>query len=262
MDLAKRLGVHVPAKTECRRIFIEKGRFAGVQITNRGSMISATAGILGCSLRYAQAKANYTGTTWFWKKKTPPQPKGWRFTLALTVHKEAIPPGMLSRWVWQEAGAPVLEVECVNPEDYQQTSSDQRILYIRTLMPYSAESLKPEFQRLVAARMFRQLMEVLPFIEFHLTRIYPDFRFGKEDPRSQATLQELHDLYGFKSVDLIPNNLLMFDGKGLGCLTGIDGLFTASEESYPSLGSLGGTVAAIQSVSWLAHRSGLFGPFP
>lgn len=262
MELGKRLGVHVPAKTECRRIFVEKGKFAGVQITNRGSMISATAGILGCSLKYAQAKVNYTGTTWFWKKKTPPQPKGWRFTLALTVHKEAIPPGMLSRWVWQETGAPVLEVETVNPEDYQKTASDERILYVRTLMPYTTESLKPEYQRKVAARMMRQLIEVLPFLEFHLTRIYPDFRFGRENPNIETTFQELRDLYGFKTLDAIPNNLLIFEGKGLGNQTGIEGLFAASEESFPHLGSLGGTVAALQSVAWLSHQSGLFGPFP
>jgi hypothetical protein len=268
LNMAKRLGVHVPAKTECRRIFIERGRFAGVQITSRGSMISAGGGILGCSLNRAYSKATYTGRNWFHQGKKPPTPLGWKFTLALTVHKEAIPPGMLSRVVWKEKDAPVLELEVVNPADYQMPDGDNRVLYIRTVMPYTLESLKIQFQRLLSARMLRQATEILPFLEFHMTRLYPDFRLVKEaEAGNQAEIRmdlpsnELSEIYQFASLEEIPDNLLVYGGKGLGSTTGVDGLFIASEESYPSLGSFGGVVAALESTAWLAHRTGMAGPF-
>jgi hypothetical protein len=273
VNLANRLGVHIPPKVECRRLFIDKGRFTGVQVTSRGNMISTGGGILGCSLEKAYSRASYTGRSWFRRKKKPSAAIGWKFTLAFTVHKEAIPNGILSRLVWQEAGAPPLEIEIVAPADYNVDEPDHRIIYLRTLMPFTLESLKPEFQRLKAGRMMRQLMDILPFIEFHVTRIYPDFReggveggpFGLADNSGEADEDappnELTELYGFTTLEAIPDNLKMYDGKGVGSTTGIEGLFVASEESYPALGNLGPTVAALESAAWLAHQSGLAGPF-
>lgn len=274
VNLARRMGVHVPIDVECKRIFFEKGRFSGVQVGNRGSMISGGAGILGCSLEKAYQKATYAGRSWLVRKKRGLRPQGWKFTLAFTVHKEAIPNGMLSRVIWQENKSPFLEIEVVDPKDYSMSEDDSRVIYARTLMPYTAESLKPEFQRLIAARIMRQLTEILPFLEFHVMRIYPDFRLGMGLENSlklvsykghtesgNSSKNELSEVYGFTSLDAIPENLLMFTGEGLGSSTGIDGFFIATDESYPHLGNLGPTVAALESVAWLAHRSGLAGPF-
>ena len=268
LEIANRLEVHIPAKTECRRIFIEKGRFVGVQITNRSSMIPVKGAILGCSLAKAYAKANYTGRNWFRRGKAPLTPQGWKFTLALTVHKEAILPGMLPRFIWKEKESPVLEVEVVNSSDYGGSKTENRIIYLRTIMPYSAESLTTEYQRLMGSRMLRQVMEILPFLELHLVHIYPDFRLSAEnskisgaDVRMDSSSRDLTLHYGFASLEDIPDNLLIYSGKGFGSKTGIDGLFIAAESSYPGLGSLGGTVAALESVAWIAHKSGLSGPF-
>ncbi len=271
MKLAKRLGVQVLPNTEFRRLFINKGRFAGVQVTNRGNMISVGGGVLGCSLNYAYERMTFSGTNLFRRRKRPLVPDGWRFTISMIVHQEAIPPGMLKRVFWREKNAPIIEIEIVDPQDYGQNDLQHRILYLRTVMPFHPDSLKLEYQRIIAGRMLRQVTEIAPFLEFHVTRIYPDFRVGRNldsilgvAPKTENVVpseeNELNEVYGFTSLDKIPENLLVYSGSGVGSSTGIDGLFLASNESYPELGSLGPTVAALESVSWLAHRSGFPGP--
>ena len=278
LSLARRLGVHVPIKTECRRIFIEQGRFAGVQIANFGNMISSHAGILGCPLDKAYPSITYTGRHWFHRKRKGPAKVGWKYTLALTVRKEAIPKGMLSRLIWQEPGAPALEIEVVNPTDYKAdyriTNTDHRIIYLRTVMPYTDESLTIEYQRLISARMVQKVTEIIPFLEYHINQIYPDFRKAgqqkvlfhlpqkasepqKENEREHGL--ELQELYGFSSLEMIPSNLLVFDNdsKGIGFKAGIEGLYVASDESYPHLGEFGATVAAFEAIAALGDRLGL-----
>ena len=272
LEVARRIGVHIPVKTDCRRLFVERGRFVGVQVTNRGSMISVHGGILGCSLNQALNRMVFTGRHWFRGKKTPVKPQGWKFTLALTVHQEAIPARLLPRAVWQEEGAPPLEIEVVSPADYGLTEADHQIIYIRTVMPYTLESLKVEYQQLIGARMMRQLTEIIPFLEFHVIQVYPDFRVmktanapfgdGSKEAAAQGdeALKEWELVYGFSTLDQIPDNLLLYGKEGVGASSGMEGLFIASNEAYPQLGSLGPTVAALESVAWIAHRSGLAGP--
>ncbi len=256
LRLARRLGAHVPPKAECRRVFIDDGRFVGVQVASRGSMISGRAAALGCSVSLARESFAVSGRSLFHKLSPPPVPSGWRFTLALTVGIEAIPPGMTTRSVWQESGAPILELEVVDPEDFgvrQAGRQEVRILNLRTVLPFTQESLAPAYQRLIAARMLRQAGELLPFLDRHLVSVYPEFR--------SPQLGELSEVYGFPLPELVPENLRVHSGKGMGARTGYEGLFVVSGESFPELGTLGPTVAAIESVAWLAHRSGLAGPF-
>lgn len=250
--LAKRLGAHVPPKGECSRIFIEDGKLVGVQITHQGTMIGASGAILGCSIGQAREYMSITGKSWFSRLKPVPVPAAWRFTLAMTVHAEAIPPGMSRRTIWKETGAPVLEIEVAHPGDYVLDEPEHRLLFARTLLPYTREGVRPDFQRLISARMLRQLTELIPFLEYHLVRLYPDFR-NENTEMSQA--------FGFASPEMIPENLRVYSGPGVGSRSGIDGLFVASNESFPALGSFGGTVAALESIAWLAHRTGLSGPF-
>lgn len=252
LRMAERLGVHIPAKAECKRIFIEKGRFVGVQIANQGNVIGARGGVVGCALSHAKERMVISGRNWVHRLKASNRPDGWKFTLALTVHAEAIPPGLSRRTIWQEPGAPALEIEVADPSEYQVDEPESRILFMRTLLPFRQETLDVGYQRVVAARMMRQLTELIPFLEYHVARVYPDFRV-ENDQFDQA--------YGFASIDLIPDNLRVYSGTGLGSRSGIEGLFLANNEAFPWVGSLGPSVAAIEATAWLAHRSGLSGPF-
>jgi hypothetical protein len=273
LNIARRQGVHIPLNTECKRIFIEKENFIGVQVSNRGNMISARGGVLGCSYARASQQMVFGSRSWYPHRRKKATPSGWKFTVALTVHKEAIPNKIMKRSVWKEANAPSLEIEIVDPSDYNGNRSDQRVIYLRTVMPYSTESLNTRYQRITAARMLRKLTEIIPFIEFHVIQIYPDFRMGSDMSEtlrvipevSASTPQfredELKVVFGFSSLEEIPDNLLVYQDENLTSETGIDGLFRVSSESYPGLGSLGPIVAGLEAVSWLAHRSGLAGPF-
>lgn len=252
LRLARRLGAHVVESSECKRIFVENGRFVGIQLAQKGNMTGGGAAILGTSLSQVADKINYSGKSLLRQLKSGPAPVGWRFTIALEVHAEAIPPGMASRLVWKEAGSPALELEHAPPGEYGGRNAGNRYLFLRAMMPFTLKSLEPEPQRLMAARMLRQAMELLPYLEYHIVRIFPDFR----EPGEAA----LGEAYGFSTLEEIPDNLRVFSGPGTGSFSGIDGLFLSSGEAYPELGSFGGTVAALESVAWLAHRSGLAGP--
>ena len=281
VQMASKLGVHVPENVECKRIFVEKGRFAGVQLSNRGNMILGQGGILGCPLNKAYPVITHTGRSWLHRSRKGIDPVGWKFTLALTVHKESIPVGMKNRLVWQEEFAPIFEIEVANPEDYKIDyhvgGSDHRIIYLRTVMPFTDESLTDEFQRLTAARMMRQAMEMMPFLEYHVTKIYPEFRIpgqqvslyqpklaGSAQKNEKESLEEettihLKQIYGFQKLSEVPSNLFVYDpkSKSAGPSSGIEGLYVASEESYPDLGSFGALIAAFESVATHAQRMGL-----
>ena len=153
-----------------------------------------------------------------------------------------------------------MEIEIRDPADYGIRSEGEKLVFVRAMMSFHPESLQLEYQRSVGARMLRQLSEVMPFLEQHVLEVYPEFRVV-EGSRDKP---ELQDVYGFASLNAIPENLrcLSLDySKGVGSRSGIEGLFVATGESFPEYGSFGGTIAALEAVSWLAHRAGLAGPF-
>lgn len=252
LKLARRNGADIPPKTECRQIFIQNGRFAGVLPSIKGSMIGGTGGILGVPLEYVQAMLTQSGRGWGKGFKQSSQPIGWKFTIALTLHPEAIPPGMARRVIWQEKGAPFIELERVHPSEYGQKDGNRIILFIRTLMPMTEESLTAGYQRLMSARLLRKATQIAPFLEYHIRKIYPDFR--------AENTRELQDVFGFKVLSEIPPQLLVFAGKGTGAQSGVEGLFLSSKEAFPSMGLHGGAISALEGVAWVAHRSGLAGP--
>jgi hypothetical protein len=271
LRLARRAGADIPIKTDCRRVFVEAGRLVGIQVSNHGNMIATPAGILGCSLGHAAQKMTSSGRTLFRRVRGGPRPVGWRMTIALTVRGEAIPAKTPSRLVWQERDAPSLQIEIVTPDDFGHKEPDHRIIFARAIVPFSPESLTRPYQRMITARMFRQLTEIFPFLEFHVRRVFPDFRAAKESvaslgggPAGQTASvghDEFAEAYPYTAPAEIPENLRCYSGRGLGARSGIEGLFVSSGESFPELGTLGPTVAAVESVAWLAHRSGLPGPF-
>lgn len=268
LRIAKRLGAHVPTKVYCRRLFIEKGQFIGIQASEQSEMIRCKTGLVGSSIHQVHEKLTVSGKNWLRWLKTSPAPSGWRFTLSVAVEKNALPTGISKRCFYQEKNAPILEIEIADPKDYGENKSDYHLIFLRTHMPYNSESLSYEFQRLMAGRMLRKLFEVMPFLEFHVKKIYPDFRgfTGYTDPLSpifslDGAVNELSEVYGFATPELIPDYLRCFDQKGIGSRSGLDNLYVANDESYPELGSLGGVVAAIEAVSTTAHKFGLNGPF-
>ncbi len=271
---ALELGVHYSVQSQCKRIFIEDNQFLGVQISGAGNMISGRIGVLGCSMSRIEGYMPKDEGSWFRsaRSKRPQQscPVGWKFTLSISIHREAIPEKMQSHVFWQEKDAPYLEIEIDEGVGYRNTESENQIVFLRTILPFHVETLEPNYQRRIAGRMFRQATELMPFLEFHVTQVYPDFRASSPAVRSLLRAHssgglenesfekdELSQLYGFPSLEAIPDSLLCYSGRGLGPHTGVQKLYLASDESYPSFGSFGGVIAALQAVSEATGRSNL-----
>lgn len=250
-SLARRLGVHVLNKNECRRIFIENGQFKGVQASGIPSMIAARAGAIDVPLYRVRDKIDFSGKHRLHDLKPGLPVTGWRYTIALTVSSSAIPPGAGNRLVWQEKNAPAVEIEISDPVEYSVTDPGQTLVFLRSTLPYARESLGREFLRMTSARMLRQAAEILPFLESHVIRVFPDFR---------ANANDFEVISGLESLDDIPYNWLRFGPGGLGSRSGINSLALVSPESFPRLGQFGGTVAAVESAAWLAQASGINGP--
>jgi hypothetical protein len=263
LRIAKRFGAHYPEEAEIRRIFIQNNRLSGVQVNLKGNMLSTGGGAIGTAVSALSALCS-PGAKAMPKRMVENWPaSGWCFTLALRVRREAIPVGASRRMVWQERHAPPLEIEFASAVDYGLKSEEYELVFIRTILPFAEASLQVEYQRKASGRMLRQFLEICPFAEYHVAEIYPDFREAPVDDESESSRfggDPLSEAYGFTSLDRIPQNLRVYSGQGGGTRTGVEGLFIVSNESFPELGSLGGTVAALESVAWIAHRCGLDGP--
>ncbi|MDR3608197.1 MAG: hypothetical protein P4M08_12570 [Oligoflexia bacterium] len=256
LKLAKRNGADVELEAECQAVFVSHGKFVGVQPHGHGGMISGSGAMLGVPLLLAAPCVSFNiGTGSPIQLQGRSIPDGWKLTLAISVHPEAIPPGSSRRMVWHEEGAPSIEIELTRGSGYgvRESSSSRCVIMARTVMPMTPESLTSQTQRLTAARMLRKLTETFPFLDYHIEWIYPDFRSDES--------QEFAEVYGFSSLTAIPSNLLCFGVSGNGIQTGIEGLFVSSGESFPELGSLGYAVSAIEGVNWAARRSQISGPF-
>jgi hypothetical protein len=248
-DLGATYGKGLP----CRAIFIEEGKFLGVQVAGRATMVAGRALAVGCGLDQAREYISSGGKRNFLRRlKKAPEPTSWCFTLSLLVREAGVPAGMGSHLVWQDPGAPPLLIEQVDPADYGMRIEGKRLIFLRTYLPFTQETLGVDYQRKVAARMLRKFVEIAPFGEFHLLKAYPDFR---------GDGSELSEVYGFPSLALVPETLRRYSGRGLGVESGVQGVYLANGEAFPELGALGPTVAAVQAVSRIAHQKGLPGPF-
>ncbi len=249
---ARALGAHFPAQAECSRIFIEGGRITGVQLSQKDQVISILGAAVGAPMRHVSEVAALSGSQLFSRMKTPPTPSGWKFTLAVSVPERM--KAVTGPWMhYKEKGAPSIDCE------FRDIADGRCSLNMRTVLPYDAKTLDPEYQRLIGARMYRQVAELLPGL-LELDRepnaeIYPDFRPEIKPGRQPDSP------YLFEGLDAIPDDLLVYEGAGMGSRSGVEGLFSVSTESYPELGSLGGVVAAIEAAAWIAHRNGIVGPF-
>lgn len=254
---AKKLGATILDGAECRRIFVDNGRFTGIQVSSSGNMITGTGCILGSSFEQFSKRVSMNGRSWFSRTHRWPDPVGWKFTIALSVSGEGIVPGLTRRMVWKEAEAPAVEIELAEPGEYGARDQERKLIFLRTILPFHIETLNWEYQRMMAARMFRLASKLVPYLEFHVMKVFPDFR-----PETQ---NELRAVYPFERLDMIPENLRCYaptehSRRFQGASSGIEGLFISSNQSFPELGSFGPVVAAFDGVAWVAHKMGLAGP--
>lgn len=253
-------GAHILDDSEVRRIFIDSGKLSGLQLASRAEVVRADGGALGVSAQRVRPLIEVSGRRWPSRFSEGSTPSGWNLTLALSVHADALPARLPGRVVWYEEGGLPFEMEVALPSEFAQTDTKRRHVFLRVTMPYDEKTLDPAYQRLICARMFRKFTEIIPFVEQHLHGVYPDFR--------SSDLREFRQVYPAQTLAALSDHVLVFAPmqsearpQGRGSRSGVEGLFLVSGESYPHMGSLGPTVAALESAAWIAHRAGVAGPF-
>jgi hypothetical protein len=232
-ELAKSMGVNVLTDVTCEGLRVEGRQVTGVRLGAKKEFIPTRAVVLGCSLMKIPRVYASMKKSWALRRKMAERPQGWRYTLALTVNRGAIPERVKKRMIWQEAGAPPLEFEQHNSPEGKE---DQCLLHLRTQVPFTKESLESAFQKRIGKRMVKQAAELFPFLEDQTQNI----EFG---------------IKNYSSLEAIPDTALIYGSEGIGSSAGISGLYVASHQSYPELGSLGPTVAAVESVVRLLNQS-------
>ncbi len=247
IQVATDSGAHVYLENECRRIFLERNRPIGFQLANQGKMIGVDYLILGCgSNSFLELASNLSASDLqVWENRLSPV-VGWVFSLALTVHEEAIPVGMNGLASWVEKDAPDLWFEVHTTEEYQLGKTKDKLLFVRTILPFEEESLSISYQLDRASKMFQKLQELFPFLQYHVGNVFPDFRRAENALQDPEAKESFGQAYGFTSLDQIPDNLLRRSGRGSGPLTSIDQVYRLNNEAYPDYGIWGPWISLVQ----------------
>lgn len=248
----ERYGVHVAARESCKRLFVEKRRLIGLQWAERGKMIGLGGGAIGCELESLEPLFDGSKRRF----RASPHPLGWRITVGLRVRSEGLPPGVLRRNIFKQPGAPWIEMELADPaespEGFRRGAEPETLLFLRTVLPWTDESLRPEIQRRVCARMFAQVKHLLPFLEYHVVSAFPDLSLA------DTGLASYREAYGYRTLEQIPESLRIYGDHGMGVFSGIDGLYVVNNQAFPEFGAwaggFGGTVAALESLAWFSEE--------
>lgn len=251
--VALRLGAHLPQGRYCKRIFADRGKLTGVQLSQSGNVIGVTGLGLGISLDEASSLLSEEDRV---RSALRPSAavKGWLFTVSVMVNGSSLPPGFSDRMIWASRNSPCLSLEVASPQDFGAENTDQRIVLIRTELPFSDETLSPDYLRLMAARMVEQVDRVSPGFSGRILQSFPDYTRSDNTQWSEA--------YPFKKLTDMPEYLRVYDPgtAGAGPASGIDGIFVATRESDPGMGDFAGILSGIEAAAWIAHRNGLPGP--
>jgi hypothetical protein len=254
LRLLTRLGAHiVEAPVGVNRLFVEEGKVLGIQLSGAENIRNVTrARGLISSIHPDKLRG--------WMEVSDSRPSrdalgtdALRVTLALTVSTHAIPVGMARRVLWKESGAPTLELERAVPSEYGFPLEGREYLFIRACFPVEAESWSVERWRTICERMFRQAAEVLPFLEQHVEKVFPDFR-GPEFAK------QWNEFYGSGRLSSADVFRVPVASPPKGASARVEGLFEVHRMIAPHLGSMAEWSESLHATAWIAHRSGLAGP--
>lgn len=226
-------GAHVARPGQLRRIFLDRKNFVGVQLLGTSRMVAARYGILATQVDHLRSMMSEDF-------ELRSKPGGWTFDVRFECAPEVIPPGLSTRMVVVESGAPLLEILREGPGLFR----------LRITLPMKDSTLARDEQRRIADRMIAVCQKFIPDLEYNLRKVVPDVR----DPERTETV-ELPRLHPFDDLSRIPLDRLVYDETStLPLETGVPNLFLIGEESLPALGIHGGFEVARKMFEILAKR--------
>jgi hypothetical protein len=251
---AQKNGAHVSQGRFCKRIFSDRGKLTGVQLSNSGNVIGAAGLILGVTLDEASTLLSEENRTHS-ALRSGAVCQGWLFSISLLVPKLALPPGATSFMVYSSRDSSPLIIELSSPDEFGADPTDLRLVFIRCEVPFESSALEPEYLRVVASRMIQELDQVFPGLVGRAIRIYPDYRMNHSS--------EIQECYPYLTPREIPDALRIFSRNSVGSVqSGIEGMFLGTRESLPGFGDFASVVSAIEASAWIAQKNGIPKLFP
>ena len=226
-------GAHVARPGQLRRIFLDRKNFVGVQLLGTSRMVAARYGVLASQMDHLRSMMSED-------LDLRSKPSGWTFDVRFECAPDVIPPGLGTRMLVVESGAPVLEV----------LREGRGLFRLRITLPMNESTLARDEQRRIAERMLAVCQRLIPDLEYNLRKVIPDVR----DPERAETV-DLPRLHPFDDLSRIPLERLVYDEtSALPLETGVPNLFLIGEESLPSAGVHGGFEVAQKMFELLAKR--------
>lgn len=178
------------------------------------------------------------------------EPTHWRYSMLLSVDADGVPEGMASRVI--HVADPSLPLDEENflmirslpaTQELKRGRKTARII-ASALVPFKPSSLDYEYLRRLSGRMLRQLETVMPFIDFNILQLMPDFR---------ADVRGIKECYPEGRLSLVPEHLHQYYVKGgkeqqtVGVLpvsTPHANLYFCGRTLWPAWGSYGEVLSA------------------
>ncbi|MBI3542918.1 MAG: hypothetical protein HY075_06565 [Deltaproteobacteria bacterium] len=246
-------GGSVKRDTSVESLITESGKVVGVLLSSFEGIIRSNIVVIGSRLRrlYLTLPENMRDPSLF-RSLGRVVPSSWRFTVSLTVKRSVIPIGATSSMTYVGSHQFPLEEENylkiqIIPDGVYSSrpeGAETATLLVTALVPYRASALDYDYLRRLGGRMIRTLAELMPFLEYNIVSLYPDFR---------ANDAELREAYPFRGPDWLPENLMQYyvrghrsvqDFWGPSWTTPHTNLYFAGRSVWPSLGTYGEALAA------------------
>lgn len=174
-------------------------------------------------------------------------PRYWRFNFSVRVPESVIPEGMGQHVCYHEpesdlGNGRMLQVFALPRGSYSGIAKGEKILLVRTLLPFEERTLRPEFLGVTMRRCLKVLEQFIPFISGNAMKIVPD-------PFDTANDPIYRNFYKFNSLGEIPIDLLVYgssaDGIGLNGVGtdwgkhGLGGVRLCARDVSPAQGIIG-----------------------
>lgn len=258
-------GGHVKRDARIESLISESRKITGALLSSYEGIVRAEILIMSSRLRrlYSTLPADIQDPSLV-RSLGRVLPNSWRFTLSLAVNRSVLPSGSTRSMAYVGSGRfPLLEdnflrIQVLPDELYPESVDGETVtLLVTALVPYRASTLDYGYLRRLGGKMMQVLTEVMPFLEENVVGVYPDIRSGED---------ELRALYPFRSLDWLPENLLMYyvrghravqDFWGPSWTTPHSNLYFAGRSIWPSLGVYGEALVARKVYEDIVHSGAM-----
>ncbi len=245
-------GGGVKKDTRVESLIAEEGKIVGVLLSSFEGIIRSDVVVIASRLKrlYATLPVGMRDSTLV-RNLSRVVPSSWRFTLSVTVDRNVIPIGATSSMTYIGSYQFPLEednylkIQIIPDGVYPNAdTANTATLLVTALIPYRASSMDYSYLRRLGGKMLRVLSELMPFLEYNIVSLYPDFR------SSEVALREA---YPFRGPDWVPENLMQYyvrghrsvqDFWGPSWTTAHPNLYFAGRSIWPSLGLYGEALTA------------------